>query len=123
MVTGVLSFRPAVVVVRASVDAVGVRKSDKVTRHTSVSPKWWAPLFGFSSEPNYIISEDKKSKLAVEGDPKPARFRIEPVALTEEKARQLRRMTNDATSFHDSMYHSAVASRLAFDFSDRTAVP
>ncbi|KAL8467272.1 hypothetical protein ACS0TY_036115 [Phlomoides rotata] len=118
-----LSLRPAVVVVRAGVDAADVHKSDKVTRHTSASPKWWAPLFGFSSEPDYIISEDKKSRPAVEGDPKPARFRIEPVAFTGEKARQLRRMTNDAMSFHDSMYHSVVASRLASDFSDRTAVP
>lgn len=113
MVTEILSIRPAVVI-RAGVD---VRKSDQITRKTTPSPKWWAPLFGFSSEPDYM---DKKTRPAVEGDPKPAKFRIEPVTFTEEKARQLRRMTNDTSSFHDSMYHSAVASRLASDFSCNT---
>ena len=41
--------------------------------------------------------------------------RFSPGCFTEEKAKQLRMMTKD-TSFHDVMYHSAIASRLASDF-------
>jgi hypothetical protein len=33
--------------------------------------------------------------------------------LTEEKARQLRARMAEMDSFHDAMYHSAIASRLA----------
>jgi hypothetical protein len=33
--------------------------------------------------------------------------------LTEEKARQLRARMAEIESFHDAMYHSAIASRLA----------
>jgi hypothetical protein len=33
--------------------------------------------------------------------------------LTEEKARQLRARMVETESFHDAMYHSAIASRLA----------
>jgi len=33
--------------------------------------------------------------------------------LTEEKARQLRARMAQTESFHDAMYHSAIASRLA----------
>ncbi|VAH15117.1 unnamed protein product [Triticum turgidum subsp. durum] len=35
------------------------------------------------------------------------------VGLTEEKARQLRARMSEMESFHDAMYHSAIASRLA----------
>ncbi|VAH03024.1 unnamed protein product [Triticum turgidum subsp. durum] len=35
------------------------------------------------------------------------------VGLTEEKARQLRARMSGMESFHDAMYHSAIASRLA----------
>ncbi|KAI3447061.1 hypothetical protein Pfo_003726 [Paulownia fortunei] len=119
MASGMLPFRP--VVVRAGINAADDRKPDQTKR--TPSPKWWAPLFGFSSEPDYInpVPDDKMSKAAADGDPKPAKTRFAPGSFTEEKARQLRRMTNDASSIHDSMYHSAIASRLASDFSDRTA--
>jgi hypothetical protein len=33
--------------------------------------------------------------------------------LTQEKARQLRMRMMETQSFHDAMYHSAIASRLA----------
>ncbi|KAL1555000.1 hypothetical protein AAHA92_15490 [Salvia divinorum] len=77
------------------------------------SPNWWAPLFGFSSEPDYIKP--------AEVDRRPAKTRFAPGSFTEEKARQFRKMTCDASSFHETMYHSAIASRLASDFSDRSA--
>ncbi|KAL6974291.1 hypothetical protein U1Q18_028472 [Sarracenia purpurea var. burkii] len=103
----------------------GHRKPDAQRRKTS-SPNWWTPLFGWSSEPDYIDSGyNRKADLSakVESDsgsnpePKTARSRFRPGCFTEEKARQLRMMTTDASSFHDAMYHSAIASRLASDFS------
>ncbi|KAG8367313.1 hypothetical protein BUALT_Bualt16G0059300 [Buddleja alternifolia] len=118
MASGMLPFRP--VVVRAGINSAEDRKPDQ-GRKSSSSPKWWSPLFGFSSEPDYIESDEKKIKPEVDRDPGPAKTRFNPGSFTEEKARQLRRMTNDATSSHESMYHSVIASRLASDFSDRTA--
>ena len=38
---------------------------------------------------------------------------FEDLELTEEKARQLRARMAQTESFHDAMYHSAIASRLA----------
>uniref|UniRef100_A0A453EAW0 Uncharacterized protein n=1 Tax=Aegilops tauschii subsp. strangulata TaxID=200361 RepID=A0A453EAW0_AEGTS len=52
--------------------------------------KWWAPLLGWSGQPDYI-------------EPQPA----------AEPARQLRLRMMETESFHDVMYHSAIASRLA----------
>ncbi|KAJ6394436.1 hypothetical protein OIU77_023614 [Salix suchowensis] len=40
-------------------------------------------------------------------------------SFTEEKAKQLRRKTLEGSTFHDIMYHSAIASRLALDGSGR----
>lgn len=39
--------------------------------------------------------------------------------LTEEKAKQLRMKIAEASTFHEVMYHSAIASRLASDVSGR----
>ncbi|KAL6974286.1 hypothetical protein U1Q18_028467 [Sarracenia purpurea var. burkii] len=106
----------------------GNRKPDTQPRKTS-SPNWWTPLFGWSSEPDYIDSGNNRKadpSAKVENDsgsnpePKTARSRFVPGCFTEEKARQLRMMTTDASSFHDAMYHSAIASRLASDFSSRS---
>ncbi|KAH6803123.1 hypothetical protein C2S51_034569 [Perilla frutescens var. frutescens] len=105
-----LPFQPVVVHPAAATISIDGNKS----------PKWWAPLFGFASEPDYINPGDKKSKPA-EGDWKPAKTRFAPGSFTEKKAKQFRRMTCDASSFHETMYHSAIASRLASDFSDRIA--
>ncbi|XP_051114139.1 uncharacterized protein LOC127239840 [Andrographis paniculata] len=119
MASGVLIFRPAVV--RAGVSAADDRKSDRTRRNSS--SKWWSPIFGFSSDPDYLNDGEKKSggAAAADGDMRPERSRFAPAAFTEEKARQLRRMSRDTSSFHEPMYHSAIASRLASDFSDRTA--
>jgi hypothetical protein len=43
-----------------------------------------------------------------------------PGCFTEEKARQLRMKTMETELFHDALYHSAIASCLASDFSDRS---
>ncbi|CAA2976163.1 uncharacterized protein LOC111407823 [Olea europaea var. sylvestris] len=108
MASGLLPFRP-LTIVRASISADDRKPEAK----KSSSYHWWAPLFGVSSEPDYLQSDYKKSN----PDPIEARSRFTPGSFTEEKAKQLRRMTTN-TSSHD-MYHSAIASRLASDFADR----
>ncbi|KAL3625412.1 hypothetical protein CASFOL_030866 [Castilleja foliolosa] len=116
--TAMLSFRP--VVARSGTNSSP--GADDHARRTS-SPNWWGPLFGFSSEPDYINPTDKmSSKPAPDGgdESKPSKTRFVRGSFTEEKARQLRRMTYDTSSFHDSMYHSAIASRLASDIPDPT---
>uniref|UniRef100_A0A0E0HAL6 Uncharacterized protein n=1 Tax=Oryza nivara TaxID=4536 RepID=A0A0E0HAL6_ORYNI len=55
------------------------------------SGKWWAPLLGWSGKADYI----------------------EAPTLAKEKARELRARMAETESFHDAMYHSAIASRLA----------
>ncbi|XP_004508538.1 uncharacterized protein [Cicer arietinum] len=101
----------------------GHRGSDSDRRKSS-SSNWWTPLFGWSSEPDYIDSENKapnRQPDKSESDPalKPSKLRFAG-GLTEEKARQLRMMTVGTESFHDTMYHSAIASRLASDFNARS---
>ncbi|KAL5065022.1 hypothetical protein RYX36_026759 [Vicia faba] len=97
----------------------GNRIPDPDLRKNSSSTNWWTPLFGWSSEPDYINSDNKAPNPQSESDPtlKPAKLRFAG-GLTEEKAKQLRMMTTD--SFHDTMYHSAIASRLASDFKARS---
>ncbi|XP_057753101.1 uncharacterized protein LOC130971039 [Arachis stenosperma] len=94
------------------------RKSDPDRRRSS-NANWWTPLFGWSSEPDYIDTNNKAtsrsdSNLAV-AEAKSSRPRFAG-GFTEEKARQLRMMTTGTETFHDTMYHSAIASRLASDF-------
>ncbi|GMH20538.1 hypothetical protein Nepgr_022379 [Nepenthes gracilis] len=125
MATNLLTFHP----IRACATA-GNRNPDN-HRRTSSSAKWYSPLFGWSSDPDYIDSTDNSSgnnsqapvksetRSEIAGDRKSARSRFSPGCFTEEKARQLRMMTMDTESFHDAMYHSPIASRLASDFSDR----
>jgi len=71
--------------------------------------KWWAPLVGWSGKADYI-----EPAIAVEEE-KAAAAAARPFVggLTEEKARQLRARMSEMDSFHDAMYHSAIASRLA----------
>ncbi|RDX83048.1 hypothetical protein CR513_36082, partial [Mucuna pruriens] len=92
-------------------------------RRKSSSASWWTPLFGWSSEPDYIDSNNKASNLSPSiPEPAPAASESKPLrprfagGFTEEKAKQLRIMTVGTESFHDTMYHSAIASRLASDF-------
>jgi hypothetical protein len=75
--------------------------------------KWWAPLLGWSGQPDYIDAQPAAPPAPEEererGTPAARRFGV----LTEEKARQLRVRMMETQSFHDAMYHSAIASRLA----------
>ncbi|KAJ0029933.1 hypothetical protein Pint_13072 [Pistacia integerrima] len=112
MATNLLSFRPAGVQARAS----RAPRKPISNKQGTPSSNWWTPLFGWSSEPDYIDSNGKPDQ--AESDPEMKSMkasRFTPGCFTEEKAKQLRMMTKD-TSFHDAMYHSAIASRLASDF-------
>ncbi|WCJ29703.1 hypothetical protein M5689_011320 [Euphorbia peplus] len=108
MATNLLPLNP--VSIRA-----GPQKPDPNRRKTTSS--WWSPVFGWSTEPDYIGPVKKEN--GSESDPKEARSRFVPGGFTEEKAKQLRMMTSDTSSFHD-MYHSAIASRMASDFKGRS---
>ncbi|KAE8677162.1 hypothetical protein F3Y22_tig00111542pilonHSYRG00066 [Hibiscus syriacus] len=128
MATNLLTFRPAGIYAGS---VPGHAKQDLVRRKSSVSPpsssNWWSPLFGLSNEPDYFGSDGKtevEEKREVESKSetaqKPARSKFSRGRFTEDKARQLRMMTTNTESFHDAMYHSAIASRLASDFNDRS---
>ncbi|XP_057537091.1 uncharacterized protein LOC130814874 [Amaranthus tricolor] len=91
--------------------------SDNIPRKTSAG-KWWTPLFGWSSDPDYIDSRDETQ---IKSENTSAKPKFTPGVFTEEKAKQLRMMTKETTSFHDVMYHSAIASRLATDFSGKSS--
>ncbi|GJN05655.1 hypothetical protein PR202_ga23304 [Eleusine coracana subsp. coracana] len=74
--------------------------------------KWWAPLLGWSGQPDYIDAQPAPAAPAgaeEEHQPRARRFGV----LTADKARQLRMQMMETESFHDAMYHSAIASRLA----------
>ncbi|XVF88434.1 hypothetical protein PTKIN_Ptkin19aG0050800 [Pterospermum kingtungense] len=129
MATHLLSFRPTGIHAR---DIPSHPKPDP-NRRKSTSPSssssinWWTPLFGLSFEPDYIDSNNKagaKEKRECEPEmnlgQKTARSKFSPGWFTEEKAKQLRMMTTNSSSFHDVMYHSAIASRLASDFKNRS---
>ncbi|KAL5231395.1 hypothetical protein ABZP36_030171 [Zizania latifolia] len=76
--------------------------------------KWWAPLLGWSGKADYI---EAAAPVVVEaGEDVRSEGRRRPFVgglLTEEKARELRARMVETESFHDAMYHSAIASRLA----------
>ncbi|XP_057966761.1 uncharacterized protein LOC131156983 [Malania oleifera] len=123
MANTLLPFRP--VVVRACATS-GHPKPDR----KSSSSNWLSPLFGWPAEPDYIDSAPASTKAdlsagsEVKSEPdlvrKAVRSRFSRGCFTEEKAKQLRMMTTETDSFHDAMYHSAIASRLASDFSNRS---
>jgi hypothetical protein len=98
---GATVFRPrATVVASASAGAKRLRSG------APKGGKWWAPLVGWSGRADYIetaapVVEEEKAGRSFAG------------GLTEEKARQLRARMAEMDSFHDAMYHSAIASRLA----------
>ncbi|KAE8678776.1 GTP-binding nuclear protein Ran-3-like [Hibiscus syriacus] len=128
MATNLLTFRPAGIY---AIAIPGHAKQDTTRRKSSVPPpssaSWWGPLFGWSTEPDYFDSDGKtevedtrKVESKTETSQKPARSKFSRGSFTEEKAKQLRMMTTNTESFHDAMYHSAIASRLASDFKDRS---
>lgn len=98
------------------------------TRHRASSSNWWTPLFGWSSDPDYIV-QGTDNRNPLKGEPgqfhsdkeigRPtARSKFGVGCFTEEKAKELRRKTMETSAFHDIMYHSAIASRLASDVSE-----
>ncbi|CAH8260617.1 unnamed protein product [Arabidopsis lyrata] len=99
--------------IRASSEP-GSTKSDPSRKKPVSSVSWWAPLFGMSSEPDYV-NKNISSSVNLESDLDKTDKRSLRCCLTEEKAKQLRRKTAEASTFHDVMYHSAIASRLASD--------
>ncbi|XP_062090661.1 uncharacterized protein LOC133796959 [Humulus lupulus] len=118
MATNLLHFRPSVIGARAFPDS----NSDQSRRKTA-SANWWTPLFGWSSEPDYIdtgAGTERKEKAEFRSEStsesKTQRSRFSPGCFTEDKAKRLRMLTKESESFHDVMYHSAIASRLASDF-------
>ena len=92
---------------------------------------WWTPLFDIISEPEPSIFSDSASSLSsMEAeavaetrndanpspnlDPNPIAARRSGVGFTAEKAQILRKELRATETFHDIMYHSALASRLTF---------
>ncbi|KAK4757012.1 hypothetical protein SAY87_007139 [Trapa incisa] len=125
LVLTVTTLRPAPI--RASASSGSHKQPDH--RHGSCKKPtsttgWWTPLFGWSIELDYPPPlPNQASKLRIpdrrsSADPRQARSRISGGGFTEEKARQLRMMTVDTATFHDAMYHSAIASHPASDFDD-----
>ncbi|KAK8641773.1 hypothetical protein V6N13_011147 [Hibiscus sabdariffa] len=101
-----------------------LQRPDPSRKKPVSSSSWWAPLFGLSSNPDYLnegntglTSERKPDVQDPDSDPSRSRLRCTTGCFTEEKAKQLRRKTMENAAFHDMMYHSAIASRLASDTS------
>ncbi|XP_076891629.1 uncharacterized protein LOC143543113 [Bidens hawaiensis] len=125
-------------VIRASATTSDHRKNSE-----SNTKNWWTPLFDWSSEPDYIgptsgkihTTTNKNNNISStdfttrsnrslvsesESEQRSVRSRgVSSVKFTDEKAKKLRMLTSETESFHDAMYHSAIASRFASDFSDR----
>ncbi|XP_058105032.1 uncharacterized protein LOC131248668 [Magnolia sinica] len=70
---------------------------------------WWAPLFRFGSERN--TGDQAMRSGADESEMRKSTARRS--GLTAEKARVLRKELRAMECWHDAMYHSAIASRLA----------
>jgi hypothetical protein len=111
----------APITIRAS-SGSGSFKNPDSNRKKSVS--WWAPLFGISSDPDYlniesssVSPESNPGRIDISGSGQDSGQKLRRGCLTEEKARQLRKKIAEASSFHEVMYHSAIASRLASDIS------
>jgi hypothetical protein len=72
--------------------------------------RWWAPMLGWSGKADYL---EAPAPVVPQDEDAAAARRQFVGGLTEEKARQLRARMAQTESFHDAMYHSAIASRLA----------
>ncbi|XP_054782046.1 LOW QUALITY PROTEIN: uncharacterized protein LOC129289295, partial [Prosopis cineraria] len=114
-----LQWRP--LLSRFSDPAIRSSIKPEPSNRKQVATNWWAPLFGMSSEPDYIDGTARSQAVeALGSNNEPVRPRSKFAGcFTEEKAKQLRMKTMETTTFHDIMYHSAIASRLASDVSKR----
>ncbi|THU52344.1 hypothetical protein C4D60_Mb10t03030 [Musa balbisiana] len=112
------SIRPAVI--RASTgDGRGGRLAPAKTAGGGGN-SWCGPAVRptTSTAPRRLEASGKGAAAETEGKSRrPAGRRF--VAFTEEKARELRMRTMETEAFHDVMYHSAIASRLASDLPRR----
>ncbi|CAN6466256.1 unnamed protein product [Victoria cruziana] len=116
--------RGPVVVAMAKRDAGEGRPAQEIMRGAMMDSDskrpWWAPIFGIGRETTDPAPEPS-SKAGDEPDeaekerrrlPGPARA-ANRSGLTAEKARLLRKELRATENWHDAMYHSAIASRLA----------
>ncbi|KAK4599226.1 hypothetical protein RGQ29_009327 [Quercus rubra] len=71
----------------------------------SSSANWWTPLFGWSSKPDYIDSRNSNNKKQIKSE----KLEME-LDLARTRTRFTPMMTKETKSFHDKMYHSAIAS-------------
>lgn len=89
---------------------------------------WWLPIYGWSraDQERWVDGEIDESKTkgaamhSSSDDDEKAREEVPPERskfvrghLTPEKAKLLRKNLRDTSTFRDTMYHSAIASRLA----------
>ncbi|KAM3347713.1 hypothetical protein ACQJBY_021566 [Aegilops geniculata] len=109
-IAGTFSVRPTAPASRLCSCAAAAGEARFRGADGSGGGKWWAPLLGWSGQPDYI---DAQPAPAPEEDRGRAAGKRRFGLLTEEKARQLRLRMMETESFHDVMYHSAIASRLA----------
>ncbi|XBI62855.1 hypothetical protein VPH35_043393 [Triticum aestivum] len=111
-IAGTFSVRPTAPAGRlcSCAAAAGEARSRGADGGGGGAGKWWAPLLGWSGQADYI---DAQPAPALEEDRDRAAGMRRFGVLTEEKARQLRLRMMETESFHDVMYHSAIASRLA----------
>ncbi|GJR50872.1 hypothetical protein Tco_1401393 [Tanacetum coccineum] len=92
-------------------------KPPSATSNNNNNNKWWAPLFGgVPSDPDYITQPTTTDTSSSSSN------KFAPGCFTEEKAKQLRMKTVEMSNFHDVMYHSAIASRLASDVTGKDEV-
>ncbi|URE17177.1 hypothetical protein MUK42_10435 [Musa troglodytarum] len=117
------AIQPAVIRASAA-DGRGRRKGPaKPAAGAGGGNNWWVPLFGWSAVPDYIdgagagAGPGATASAGEEERRRPAGRRF--AAFTEEKARELRMRSMETEAFHDVMYHSAIASRLASDLPRR----
>ncbi|CAL4895455.1 unnamed protein product [Urochloa decumbens] len=102
---------------RAAAAGAGVVRASAAGAAAEAGGKWWAPLLGWSGKADYL---EAPAPVVVAAQHDGAAAAAAAAArrqfvggLTEEKARELRARMAQTESFHDAMYHSAIASRLA----------
>ncbi|KFK38909.1 hypothetical protein AALP_AA3G176600 [Arabis alpina] len=110
----------ATIISCSAISSIRASSNPDPTRKKPVSSgSWWAPIFGWSSEPDYVNNNIGSSSVNRESDLDKTEQRSQRRYLTEEKAKQLRMKIAEVSTFHEVMYHSAIASRLASDVSVR----
>ncbi|KAL7099772.1 hypothetical protein ACP275_09G106400 [Erythranthe tilingii] len=124
MSTAFPAFQTPIFSSASSAAAAAPANNHRSLKVSAQSNSWWSPLFGWSSDPDYIngaavnkieagrAASGQSENNSGRAGPDRSLFRG---CFTEEKARELRKKTVEFSNFHDIMYHSAIASRLASD--------